>query len=181
MKIGICMLLPEGSLLLLLPLQGKQEKKNGSDRTTLDNSNRPKDSNKKTIIYFFWGKGCPHCEEEKQFLAGLKREHPSLEIREYEVWYNKENAGLMAAMLRAHDVRSSGVPVTFVRDQVFPGFTEHSRASIEKAIKECSLVPCGDPGEGLVKTDHSERAARTLPFVSEKAKSIGINGNRCLF
>src|SRR4030042_2166669 len=25
---------------------------------------------KEFTVYFFWGKGCPHCEEEKLFMAG---------------------------------------------------------------------------------------------------------------
>jgi thiol-disulfide isomerase/thioredoxin len=27
-------------------------------------------------VYFFWGDGCPHCEEEKQFLNEMKKKYP---------------------------------------------------------------------------------------------------------
>ncbi len=163
---------PEGSLLLLLPLQSKQEEKEGSLRTTVENTGQPKDSNKKIIVYLFWGRGCPHCEEEKTFLADLKHAQPSLEIRDYEVWYNLENAGLMAAMLRVYGVRFSGVPVTVINDEIFTGFTARSMFLIEKAIKECSTVPCGDPAERLRKTDHPERAAQPQPFVSGTTATV---------
>src|SRR5665647_1090322 len=72
---------PEGSLPLLLQLQGSRT----TQRAAGDNPGQPKDLNNTTIVYFFWGKGCPHCEEEKKFLDGLQLAQPSLEIRECEV------------------------------------------------------------------------------------------------
>jgi thiol-disulfide isomerase/thioredoxin len=166
----------EGSLPLLFPLQSTQKREEESLPTTAETSGKPKDSNKKTIVYFFWGKGCPHCEEEQHFLEGLKRAQPSLEIRDYEVWYNRQNAGKMAAMLRVYGVQSSGVPVTIVQDRVFSGFTAQTRASIEKRINECRIVSCGDPAERLSRTDHSGPAARPLPFVSRTSAKAGEVG-----
>jgi thiol-disulfide isomerase/thioredoxin len=178
-SIGICAepepVIPEGSLLLLLPLQSNREKK---DRTPPKNAGRPQDSNKKAIVYFFWGKGCPHCKEEKSFLDGLKRDHPSLEIRDYEVWYNKKNAGMMAVMLRTHGMRSSGVPVTFIHDKVFSGFTAQSRFSIGETIRECGMVPCGDPGESLGKTDHQEQAGEAEADTSVNIPFLGAFDTR---
>ena len=167
---------PEGSLLLLHPLQNKQEEKEVVSRKTLKNNVPPNDSNIKTIIYFFWGKGCPHCEEEKTFLADQKRVRQTLEIRDYEVWYNKENAGLMAAMLQAHGVRSFGVPVTFIHDQVVAGFTAQSMFTIEKAIKECSAVPCDDPAEWLKKKHHPESVTQSPAFASATTATVGTVG-----
>lgn len=164
---------PEGSLPLLFPLQSTQKREEESLPTNAETPGKPKDSNKKTIVYFFWGKGCPHCEEEQHFLEGLKRAQPSLEIRDYEVWYNRQNAGKMAALLRVYGVQSSGVPVTIVQDRVFSGFTAQTRASIEKRINECQIVSCGDPAERLSRTDHSGPAARPLPFVSRTSAKAG--------
>ncbi len=138
---------PEGSLLLLLPLQGNGDAREPG-RATAEQAGQSKKLQENTVIYFFWGKGCPHCEEERSFLDGLKRAHPSLEIRDYEVWYSRENALVMAAMLRKHGEGSSGVPVTFIHDRVFSGFTPRSRVAMENAVTECLQLPCGDPGKG---------------------------------
>ncbi|MFA6272684.1 MAG: hypothetical protein WC693_06380, partial [Patescibacteria group bacterium] len=46
-------------------------------------------------IYFFWGNGCPHCAEEEPFLEQLKAKYPNIEIRDFEVWYNKDNQKLL--------------------------------------------------------------------------------------
>ncbi|MFZ2949675.1 MAG: hypothetical protein WA003_09350, partial [Desulfuromonadaceae bacterium] len=167
---------PEGSLPLLFPLQSTQERKEKVPPITAEVPREPKNPNKKIIVYFFWGKGCPHCEEEQHFLEGLKRAQPSLEIRDYEVWYNKQNAGKMAAMLRAYGAQSSGVPATIIQDRVFSGFTAQTRASIEKLINECRIVSCGDPAERLSSTDHSGPAARPLPFDSKSTAKAGEAG-----
>jgi thiol-disulfide isomerase/thioredoxin len=161
---------PEELLPLFFSSRSNQEVKNKVQRTVMDKAGRPKlvsqITSQKIIVYFFWGKGCPHCEEERQFFDELKRAQSSLEIRDYEVWYNTKNAGLMAVMLQAHGVPSSGVPVTFVNDQVFSGFTKQTKLSIEKEIKKCSETPCGDPGELVKKIGQPEQKAQVRPFAS---------------
>lgn len=160
---------PEGSLQLLLPLQDSRVAGKDSRRAT-DDQDQPKDPDNTIIVYFFWGKGCPHCEEEKEFLDGLRRAYPSLEIRAYEVWYHRENAGLMAAMLKAHGARSSGVPVTFIGDQLFSGFTAQTRVALGKVIGGCSTVPCGDPAERSGKNTYPDEQTTTLrPFAAGTA------------
>jgi thiol-disulfide isomerase/thioredoxin len=61
---------PDKTLPLLPKLSDLTEKKD-FQHTTQDKAEQPNLSNQKTIIYFFWGKGCPHCEEERQFLEGI--------------------------------------------------------------------------------------------------------------
>lgn len=162
----------ESSLQLLLPMQYHQVTGDDIERAPDDSTPLPKSPNNITIVYFFWGNGCPHCEEERLFLYNLKQIQP-LEIKEYEVWYNKENAVMMAAMLRAHGIKSSGVPVTFIGDRLFSGFTNQSKAQIEKAIMECGIVPCGDPAK-LPKTDgFSKQPKPVRPFTSASTSSTG--------
>lgn len=45
----------------------------------------------KVKLWFFWGQGCPHCAAEKPFLEELAKKYPQLEIKEFEVYYSKEN------------------------------------------------------------------------------------------
>jgi glutaredoxin len=96
-------------------------------------------------IYFFWGKGCPHCAEEKQFLNELKQQYPFLEIQDYEVWYDKENAALLVKMAEAYKLTTSGVPVTFIGKQGIVGFSQHTREELEHLIPRCISEPCIDP------------------------------------
>jgi hypothetical protein len=146
--------LPEGSLLLLLQPQNSQAGKD-SPQASGDQAERSKNPREKIIVYFFWGNGCRHCENEMRFLRELKRSQPSLEVRDYEVWHHQENAELLASLLRVHGVRSSGVPVTFVHNRLFSGFTAGTRLQIEQAIEECSRFSCVNPAEMLAGTDQS--------------------------
>jgi glutaredoxin len=96
-------------------------------------------------IYFFWGKGCPHCAEEKQFLQEMIKKYPSLDIHDYEVWYDKENAALLVRMAEAYKLTTSGVPVTFIGNQGIIGFSQHNRAELEHLIPLCISESCMDP------------------------------------
>ncbi len=100
---------------------------------------------RKFVMYFFWGKGCAHCAKEKVFLDEMKKKHPNMEIKDYEVWYNKQNAVLLSRMAEAYKIKASGVPVTFIGENAFTGFSEPSKEEIEEAIRKCSANKCIDP------------------------------------
>ncbi len=165
---------PESSLLLLISLQTNFVAGRDASPATGEYTGRSKITDTKIIIYFFRGDGCPHCEEEKIFLDDLKRKNTFLQIKNYEVWYNRENAGLMALMLRRLGVQSSGVPVTFIHDRMFSGFAPHTRASIEKVIEECGVLPCGDPAAGLWKAGQPEQVAEAGKSTSRTDSEVAI-------
>jgi len=155
---------PDRSLPLQFPLPLQSEEQKDARRNAPLKKEQQTFPGRKTIIYFFWGKGCPHCEEERQFLEQMKRLHPSLEIRDYEVWHNREHAGMMTQMLRVSGARSSGVPVTFIGARMFSGFTDRSKAPLEEEIKKCSLEPCVDPVELLKKNGPAGQSAPERTF-----------------
>lgn len=152
------------SLPLQFPGQVQSGEKKNASRTDPLKKEQPTHPSRKTVIYFFWGKECPHCEEERRFLEQMKRSQPYLEIRDYEVWHNRENAGMMAQMLRARGAGSSGVPVTFIGARMFSGFTARSKAPLEEEIKRCSLESCVDPAVLLKKTGPVEQSAAERTF-----------------
>lgn len=101
----------------------------------------------KVVIYFFEGKGCPFCEKERVFLNEIKSRYKGLEIKEYEVWHNRESAVFMSKMLNAYGFKPQGVPVTFIGEKVFIGFSEQIKADIKKTIDRCFSLGCPDPYE----------------------------------
>lgn len=103
----------------------------------------------KVVVYLFWGTGCPHCEKEKRFLAEIKLTNPALEIRDFEVLYNRQNRDLLAALLKAHGTQASGVPITFIDNRVFRGFSRQTKEAMENTMRECRKKNCVDPGELL--------------------------------
>ena len=101
-------------------------------------------SQKRVAVYLFRGQGCPHCAEEKIFLDEMKKKY-SLTIKDFEVWYSKDNAALLNKMAVSYKLKASGVPATFIGDRAFIGFSENSREELEKSISRCSDSECIDP------------------------------------
>jgi thiol-disulfide isomerase/thioredoxin len=104
----------------------------------------------KAVIYLFWGDGCPHCAKEKPFLQDLAQRYPGIAIREFEVWNNADNRALLAKMGKAYQFEPSGVPVTFVGNQYWTGYSESIGQEIEKAVSTCLTSSCKDAGAGVI-------------------------------
>ncbi len=145
---------PPGKLPLLLPDSEDKTASSSQDRGKNDESAyEPKQasSGKEFVVYLFWGKGCPHCEEEKEFPRDIKKVYPGMKVVDREVWYDKKNAALLAQMAEAYDIKAAGVPITFVGNNVFIGFSRHSRQGISTAFQKCSSGDCMDPSLVLSK------------------------------
>ncbi|REG06114.1 hypothetical protein [Pelolinea submarina] len=87
-------------------------------------------------IYFFWGDGCPHCEEEKPFLDALVSEYDQVGLVDYEVWYNRDNQEILKQFSQVLGFEPSGVPVTVIGDRYWIGFREDYKAEIESALQQ---------------------------------------------
>ena len=91
-------------------------------------------------IHFFYSAICPHCAEEEEFLKGLEKKYPEIEIKRYEVFYQTENQKILRDFYEKYKVpaKEQGfVPVTFTPTKYFVGFNEQIGAEIESCIKEC--------------------------------------------
>ncbi|MFA5249642.1 MAG: hypothetical protein WC397_03875 [Candidatus Paceibacterota bacterium] len=95
--------------------------------------------------YFFYGEGCPHCHQERQFLSGLEARYPSLEIYEFEIYKNGGNLEILKKTAKALNADNGMVPFLVVNDSYFIGYIEGSISEgIERRVKECSLQSCAD-------------------------------------
>jgi glutaredoxin len=99
------------------------------------------------VVHFFWGRGCPHCKEEKEFLNTVQAKYPRMKIIDYEVWYDKEHAALLSKMAAAYGITTAGVPVTFIGKNSVIGFSRHSKKELSAFFQECSLRQCPDPAD----------------------------------
>lgn len=93
--------------------------------------------NNKVNIYFFWGDGCPHCEEGFKFLDSISDEYGKyFKLNKFEVWNNEENAELMEKFAAKMGDEVSGVPYIVIGEKTFKGYSERYEESIKEAIKE---------------------------------------------
>jgi len=123
------------------------------------------------VLHLFWGQGCPHCEEEKEFLKQLVQEHPELTIKAYEVWHDKKNAALFERIIKAVRAGSSGVPTTVIGNKVFIGFSEQKKKAIKDAVASCKERGCPDTLDLMLQPiserPHEEHSTLQLPLFGE--------------
>ena len=106
----------------------------------------------KVVVYLFWATGCPHCQEEKDFLLEMAGRYRGIELRYFEVKGNLENAKLFSDMADAYGVRLKGVPATFIGgDGPIVGYRDAATTGreIEERIQGCIRVGCPDPSERM--------------------------------
>src|SRR3989344_8007354 len=95
-------------------------------------------SQEKTDLVFFYGKGCPHCEQLESFLDQIKDKYPRLSIISYEVYFNDENRQLFGEMAKLYNTEIQGVPTLFINDKVIVGFSNSISVSIEQELEKCT-------------------------------------------
>jgi len=91
----------------------------------------------KVNIYFFWGNGCPHCEDQFQFFERINDEYSKYyNLYCFEVWYNDSNVYLMEKLLDKLEVKVTGIPITIIGEKHFSGFGSSMEEDFKKAIIE---------------------------------------------
>jgi hypothetical protein len=89
----------------------------------------------------------------------LKKRYPQLEVKSYEVWYNKESAKLFSDMAEAYGTRLGGVPTTFIGDfKPLVGYRNYEVTGklMENRIKYCIENICADPIQKIYKPSVKE-------------------------
>lgn len=98
-------------------------------------------------IYFFWGDGCPHCANQKVFLAQLQADHPNVVVHAFEVYNVPENRPLMTAMAAAFGRPVTGVPMTFIGDEVWVGYSDGAGRQMRAAVERYETYAAPDPAD----------------------------------
>ncbi len=80
---------------------------------------------KEVPIYFFYGNGCSFCASAEAWFKEIESEYGSkFEIKDYETWYNQDNAELMQEVAAARNETADGVPYIIIGDQSWAGFDD---------------------------------------------------------
>lgn len=105
----------------------------------------PASAQEEVNLYFFWGKGCPHCAKEEELLKQFKNKYPYLHVYDFEVYTNYKNMTLLQKVAEKLGARVDGVPFTIIGDKYFSGFLESmTPAELADRIEECGDKKCPD-------------------------------------
>jgi thiol-disulfide isomerase/thioredoxin len=75
----------------------------------------------KVVLHFFYGRECPHCKKIEPEIESLVKSNPRLELKKYEVWYNKDNRALLMRMAKERGKSAQGVPTVVIGGDVYLG------------------------------------------------------------
>ena len=138
-----------------------------------------KETKKTVSVYFFWGKGCSHCANEKVFLKELKNKNPNIKLHSYEIWENEENRLLLEHISEEMDIYVPGIPVTIIADQYFVGFVDEKTTGkeIEKAIIDAEKNDSVDIVKKLItENDRKNHIDKKGKYIIPKTISIPFYG-----
>jgi glutaredoxin len=123
--------------------------------------------------YFFYGDGCPHCAEERQYLLHtLKNEYPNLQVYEYEIYNSRENAVLLQRTAEKLSVGVDGVPFLVIGDKHFVGYANGiSSQMIEQKVNECSTEGCPDSVSAIVGIEVPE-VKQPAPVINKPNNNV---------
>ncbi|MBU1110336.1 hypothetical protein KKB83_01850 [Patescibacteria group bacterium] len=84
----------------------------------------------KVTLYFFWSNNCSHCKDEMVFLKSIQEKYERVEIKEFEVTSNRENAKLFQEVCQLLGNPSGRVPYLVVGDQPVIGYINDETTGI---------------------------------------------------
>jgi len=129
-------------------------------------------------IYFFYGDGCPHCAEEERFLDKLKIEIPSIKIHNFETWYSSDNDKILQNIIKASDLRISGVPIAFIGDRIISGYLNDKTTGTEIRSAVEYFQAIGDPDlVGKILAQNNPIKDRTSEEGEKPTKDLTIYGD----
>ena len=126
-----------GALALFSACSESDRTKDISDRDAEQRSPAADDARetvaveKQVDLFYFYGSGCPNCEQAKRVIENLTR-NKWLRVKQYEVWYNKGNRDMLLKMAREKNLSVKGVPAVIIGNDLYLGVTEIS--ALEKKI-----------------------------------------------
>ncbi|MDD2646432.1 MAG: hypothetical protein PHV78_00695 [Patescibacteria group bacterium] len=114
--------------------------------------------NKPIELYFFRGEGCPHCVQAEAFFSDLVKEHPQVQIKPFEVYYNNDNRKLYFAFAKAYNLDLSNlvVPVIFLNDKAWVGYDDNVKNQITNEVLRCANQTCSSPQDKVLADQNNQ-------------------------
>jgi len=137
---------------------------------------------KELTINLFYGKECPHCEDEQKYLDTLKKQYgDNIEIKKFEVWHDSDNNDLLTKVRKALDNEDTGVPYTVIGTYGFTGYSEDVADKIRNLVKDNIKEPIPDiiddvkKGKEISEIKKIDNSDVTVPLLGKvDAKTVSL-------
>jgi len=108
------------------------------------------ETQKKAVIYFFWGETCPHCAAAKPVLQELADQNPQIEFKAFEVYNDPISRQIFFDMGSAYNFEPRVVPTIMLADRVWEGFNDAVKQEILDTVNTCLTTGCTDLGADVM-------------------------------
>lgn len=128
-------------------------------------------------IHLFHLETCPHCQTENAFLDSLQKKDPNLSIHRYELQSTK-NQMLLSNLAGKYGIKTDGVPITIINDQIVYGFDSDATTGkeIETAVAKCRKNACPDIVEQGIDSGEKNKipATNNRYFIISAGAAIAV-------
>lgn len=108
-------------------------------------------------VLVFYGDGCPHCTDLEEYLDELKQDY-DINVILLEVYHNDTNRDLAKKLAAEYGDSFRGVPMTFIGDKIFIGYSSRIGENILTKVKECLDNCCDSPLEKAKSCQQTKEA-----------------------
>lgn len=93
-------------------------------------------------IYYFGTSTCPVCEVYSEFLKELVEDNHNITVYYFEMDKKPASSRLLLEFGNVFEQRTTSVPITFISNRSWIGFSNTIGFEITKKVEECSLGEC---------------------------------------
>ena len=130
---------------------------------------------KELNLYLFYGEGCPHCKQLKNFLNDYMDENPNINLYQYEVWNNEENRDKFIDVMEITENRMGSIPYLVIGESVVTGYGEYTSGKIETYINYYMNIDFKDEvGEYLGVVEKQENLETETPKKEETIDDLSL-------
>lgn len=110
---------------------------------------RVDDGSARVHLYFFWSRSCPHCRHALPFVESVKRDHPWIEVSDYELTGDRANVVRYIDMAESLGQEARSVPAFFVCGRMLTGYDspQGMGRDLLNAARTCRYA-AGDQADG---------------------------------
>lgn len=118
-------------------------------------------------LTFYWGVGCPRCEEAQPLLDALAREQPGLRISRVEVRRDASGRAAYVAELERLRIAPAGIPLFVVEDAYVLGFSPGTgEAAVRELLRRAGRSPATSDLEAIAVPLLGRVEARRVPLAT---------------
>jgi len=128
-------------------------------------------------LYYFYGEGCNDCNVANAKIAELQTKYPSLNVQQFEIYFNRENAASLNEYFKAYGIAAEqqGVPVIFSATSYFVG---------QKAITELLDTHIAENDNSACPTTAGSKVVgvvgKTEPLTLYKSLTLTVVGKAAI-